>query len=134
MHEKKDTWLKLADLCQLTNDTISEVHALSEAALLLTATPADVSEIANRINNRIQTLKGQKVEEAWSEEARLLLEHVANAMEEHIVNLSATDCSRLAWLYLNIQNRERARDIAQKGLSRDSENRHCKNLVERLRT
>jgi len=45
----------------------------------------------------------------------------------------ATDCSRLAWLYLNIRNRERALDIAEKELSRDWDNPYCQNLVERLR-
>ena len=134
IHEKQDIWRKLGDLCAFTGDTIGEVHALSEAALLPTATPTDVSEIANLINHKIQALKGERVEEAWSEDARLLLERVANAMEDHIADLSATDCSRLAWLYLNVQNRERALDIAEKGLSRDRSNRHCQNLVERLRT
>jgi tetratricopeptide (TPR) repeat protein len=131
-YKKEEIWFKIADLCQLTNDTMGEVHALREAALLPTARTRDVSEIANRINSRIRMLKGQKVEEAWSEEVCLLLARVASAMEKHFDKLSATDCSRLAWLYLNIGNKERARDIAQKGLSRDPNDWHCQNLVEKL--
>jgi hypothetical protein len=54
------------------------------------------------------------------------------AMERHIDELTATDCSRLAWLYLNIRREDRAREIAKIGLDRDPNNEHCMNLVRRL--
>jgi hypothetical protein len=62
----------------------------------------------------------------------MLVERVAAAMERHIGNLSATDCSRLAWLYLNIGKDARARDIAETGMKRDQGNEHCQNLIQRL--
>jgi hypothetical protein len=130
--EKKEVWLKLADLCRSTNDAIGEVHALSEAAILPTISCEEISTIANRINNRIRDLKGRRVEEAGPQQLRLLVEQVAEAMERHLSKLSATDCSRLAWLYLNLGQPDRARAIARTGLARDPENDHCRNLVERL--
>lgn len=132
MHEKLDAWLRLAELCHSTGDAVGEVHALSEAALLPSTTAVEIASLANRINNRIRDLKGRRVEDSWSPEVRLLIERVAAAMERHVDQLSATDCSRLAWLYLNVQAEERARDIAKIGLQRDPNNDHCLNLIRKL--
>ena len=133
-HEKLPVWERLADLCHSIEDAVGEVHALGEAALLPTVTPEELGRFANRINNRIYALKGRRVEEAWSPEVRLLIERVATAMERHISRLSATDCSRLAWLYMNIGNEARAGDIARIGIQRDSGNEHCQSLIRRLGT
>ncbi|MBW2021137.1 MAG: hypothetical protein JRI65_14260 [Deltaproteobacteria bacterium] len=134
IHEKLDAWLRLADLCSSTNDAVGEVHALSEAALLPTTDPATLGSLANRINSRIRNLKGGKIEEAWSPEVRSLIERVATAMEHYLAELSATDCSRLAWLYLNIKKEDRAKKIARIGHERDPNNEHCSNLVWKLDT
>jgi hypothetical protein len=131
-HEKLHAWLRLADLCRSTNDAVGEVHALSEAALLPTIAAAEIGSLANQINNRIRDLKGRRIEDAWSPEVRSLIDRVAIAMERHIDELSATDCSRLAWLYLNIGREDRAREIARIGLERDPNNKHCSNLIGRL--
>lgn len=131
-HEKQDVWLRLADLCRSTGDSVGEVHALSEDALLPTANPEDVGDIANRLNNRIRELKGRRIEDAWSEEIRVLLGSVVAAMEKRISDLSATSCSRLAWLYLNIGNEDRAREVARIGSRRDPNNEHCQNLLNSL--
>ena len=131
-HEKQDVWLRLADLCRSTGDSVGEVHALSEAALLPTANPEDVGDIANRLNNRIRELKGRRIEDAWSAEVRVLLGRVVAAMDKRISDLSATSCSRLAWLYLNVGNEDRAREVAGIGSRRDPNNEHCQNLLKRL--
>jgi hypothetical protein len=130
--QKHEVWLRLADLCRSTNDAVGEVHALSEAALLPTVTPDEIGIIANRLNNRIRELKGRRIEDAWSEEVRALLERVIRAMENRMKSLSATSCSRLAWLHLNVGNENRARDIAKIGIEIDMNNEHCQNLIRRL--
>ncbi|HEV2247759.1 MAG TPA: NB-ARC domain-containing protein [Terriglobia bacterium] len=130
--EKGAIWLRLADLSRASNDSLGEVHALSEAALLPTTEPEEIAEIANRLNKRIRDLKGKRIEEAWSPEIRVLLERVIAAMEKRISDLSATGCSRLAWLLLNVGNDGRARQVAQLGAERDPNNEHCRNLVNRL--
>lgn len=131
-HEKQSVWLRIADLCHSMSDAVGEVHALAEAALLPTVTLDEIGGFANRINNRVRELKGRRVEDAWSPEVRLLIERVASAMEKHTSRLSAIDCSRLAWLYLNIGNEARARDIAGIGIQRDRSEEHCQNLIRRL--
>ena len=130
--ERLRAWRRLAELCHLTDDVVGEVHALSEAALLPGIDASEIGALANRINSRIRELRGRRIEDAWSPEVRSLIERVANVLDNRLDELSATECSRLSWLYLNIGRVERARDIAMKGVERDSTNSHCLNLVERL--
>ena len=132
LHEKMAGWRKLADLCRSTDDVRGEVHALAEAALLPTASVAEMGTFANRINMRIRELKGRRVEDAWSPEVRMFIERVADAMKACMAELSATECSRLAWLYLNIGSTERARDVARRGIELDPNNEHCLNLAQKL--
>lgn len=129
---RQGVWLQLADLCHRTDDAVGEVHALSEAALMARVTPAELGVLANRINNRIRELKGRRIDEAWSAEVRALLERVIAVMERRIGELTATDCSRLAWLCLNVGNADRARDIANAGIRREPNNEYCQNLIDRL--
>ena len=80
----------------------------------------------------MRSLKGQRVEDAWSGEVRELLQRVIDKLEQRVNELSGTDCSRLAWLHLNVKNADRARDIVKIGLRRDPRNEHCQNLLSRL--
>lgn len=125
-------WFWLADLCHSTDDAIGEVHALGEVAMLPTATSETIGIVANRINNKLRDLKVRGVEDSWSDEVQQLIERVAEEMRRHLPDLDATDCSRLAWLYLNIGNADRARDIAKVGVEKDSAHEHCLRLIERL--
>ena len=129
---RQSAWLKLANLCQLSQDPVGEVHALSEAALLPTSDLDNLGSFANRLNNRIRDLKGRSIADAWSGEIRELLERVIGAMETRLRDLSATNCSRLAWLYLNVGNPERALDVAKLGVEQEPENEHCQNLILKL--
>ena len=130
--ERLEAWRKLADLCQSSQDPVGELHALSEAALLVASDQEDLGHFANRLNNRIRDLKGHSSEDTWSGKVRGLLERVIEAMEKHFKELSATNCSRLAWLYLNVGNSGRALDVAKIGSERDPTNEHCQNLILKL--
>ena len=130
--DRQSAWLRLADLCQLSQDPVGEVHALSEAALLPTLDQENLGSFANRLNNRIRDLKGRSIADAWSGEIRELLQRFIREMEKQLQNLSATNCSRLAWLYLNIGNPQRALDVAKVGVERDPANEHCQNLILKL--
>ena len=131
-HDQHDAWLKLADLCNSSKDWKREIHAVCEAALVF---PSDVESLgiyANRLNGRLRALKDDGVEDAWSTGIRELLGRVIQAMEKRLPEMTATNCSRLAWLHLNVNNEERARDVAKKGLERESENEYCLNLIHKL--
>jgi hypothetical protein len=130
--ERESAWFWLADLCHADNDPTGEVHALGEVAMLTTATPETLGIVANRINNKLRELKSRGVEKSWSSEVQQLIERVAEEMRRQISDLDATDCSRLAWLYLNMGNAERARDVTRAGLEKDRSHEHCLRLMERL--
>ncbi len=130
--DKEQVWFWLADLCHSSDDAVGEVHSLSEVAMLPTATAETMGVVANRINIKLRDLRGRGVSESWSDEVRQLIERVAEQMSRHLVELDATACSRLAWLFLNMGNSDRARDIAKVGLQIEPENEHCSRLLQRL--
>ena len=130
--DRRDAWLRLAGLCRLIDDSLGEIHARCEAALQPTVGRHDLGESANEINNRIRELKAQGVDEAWSAEVKEMLTRVAEVMQRQIQQLSATECSRLAWLYLNVGNSGRALDVAKIGIGSDPDNSYCQKLIERL--
>ena len=132
--DRQTVWIRVADICHLLNDAVGEIHAIAEAALLPTVTLDDIGSFANRINIRVRELRASQIDDAWSQEMQYLIGRVAGAMDKRISQLSATDCSRLAWLYLNIGNEDRARDVAVIGSERDPANEHCQKLLQRLGT
>ena len=134
MAEKEQAWDKLLNLYSELHDTVGEVHALCEIALLPTSSFVKVSNVANQLNSRIRDLKDQRIEDAWSYEVKELLQEVIRVLERSLDKLSATDCSRLAWLHLNVRNRERARDVAKIGLKQQPNNEYCHRLIEKLET
>ena len=132
MESKDLIWKKIADLCATNKDALGEVHALSEVALLPKVDIDTIGNVANRINNRIKDLKGQSIEDVWTVEIKQLIERVTKVMENRMKELSATNCSRLAWLNLNIGNESRARVAMYAGLKKDPRNEFCLNLQSRL--
>ena len=130
--ERLGAWWKLADLCQLSQDPVGEIHALSEAALLVASDQEELGSLANHLNTRIRDFKDRSGMDTWSGKVRGFLERVIGAMEQRFKQLSATNCSRLAWLHLNVGNQERALDVAKSGVEREPENEHCQNLIRKL--
>lgn len=126
--EKGRYWLKLADICKLTKDWEGESHALSEVALVPNVDYNTISECANRINNYFFYHPEAKQEET----KKVLLLQMIEVMTKRITEANATDYSRLAWLYLNNGNQERAKEYAEHGLSLDSDNSHCLKLVRKI--
>ena len=121
----QEVWRKIAERCRTIRETTEEIHALCEAALLSASNSDELGNYANRLNSRIRDMKSENVEEARSLEVRDLIHRVIEKMEHHLSTLTATNCSRLAWLCLNVGNKERARDVAQMGLERDPHNEYC---------
>ena len=129
IHEQHKAWMKLADLCLVTEDIMGEIHALCEAAFLPTSDVEDIGQFANRINRRIYEIKSQQVENVQWGTVKELLGQFIEKMEHHLSELSATNCSRLAWLYLNVTNKERALHIANIGIKKEPNNEYCKKII-----
>ena len=129
--ELAEIWAKRAEIFAVQGKPKEQLHALAEVALA-TGSVEEMGRVANRINNRLQELGEKKAEVLNSFGLREMITGVAERMHQRLQSLSATDCSRLAWLMLNLGDGERARDVARRGAERDTENDHCRRLVTRL--
>ena len=122
-----DAWSRLANLCRRTNDYSGEVHALLQMSLLPNSTFSTCSEAVNRLNglfNQEYVLD--------TEEKQIVGEKLASVMAERIEEGDATDCSRLAWLYLHLHDEKGAQYFTELGLEQDPNNAYCRRLAIKL--
>ena len=127
-------WRRLADVCRALGDSEGEIHALIEFTQTQGISTDDLSSVANRINNLYRELKEREPERTQDSDAKMIaLQKVADAMAIRTAELDATDCSRLAWLYLHIRNEALAHELANLGCQKDPANEHCLRLLERLK-
>ena len=133
LSERRRTWLDLAECCKRLEDWKEEIFARCEASLVPTTTNDEISLDANQLNGRIRELKHAHVAMDWTDEkVRGSIQCVIREMESRLPSLTATDCSRLAWLHLNLGNVKGAHEIATEGAGRESGNPHCRSLIDRL--
>lgn len=88
----------------------------------------EISNVVNKFNEMIR----HKVLYVDSEEKRVLAEKLVNIMEDRLAEATAVDCSRIAWLCLNMQDEERAIRFTSIGFDRDPTNEYCLGLKVRL--
>lgn len=124
-------WRSLAQMLSEKGDSEGEVLAYGEIARLPGSSIRDVSEAANRLNNALR-LRPQDDGRLSFDSKRATIEMVARRMKEEYPHLSATDLSRLAWLYLNSGDEQEALRIAYDGIERDPFNDYCLRLLDRL--
>lgn len=127
-----NTWGRVAQLCFRTGDVRAELHAWAEMAQSPEATTDQVSLAALRMNSLLQEEKHRGHGTISQDERTILVRQVALAMEARIVNLDATDLSRLAWLHLHLGNIDRATEVATKGHTMSPNNIYCIQLLARL--
>lgn len=124
-------WEKIASFSQDRGNFEGELEANVNVALSPNATLDEVSAKANNINHRIKNFSKNGYMPSINTLSRLI-RPVIERMEREIQVLSATDCSRLAWLYLTCDNKDKATEITKIGLEKDSENEYCQRLYDRL--
>lgn len=130
--ERKQTtrlelWKQLRDICCLTNDWEGESSALLEIVNTTSAPYEDISYAAYRVN-KFYSESSANADLSKS----YLIKAIISKMEGRIKEATAVDCSRLAWLFLNLQVEPSALKYARMGLQMDSNNQHCQNLVQKL--
>jgi hypothetical protein len=124
--EKTELWKKLSSVCRLTDDWDGESHALVELVQLQNIPFDVISETANKINYHIFNNIDAKLDFYKNE----ILAKVIEVMWKRIKQEgNATDYSRLGWLLLNNNQRDKAEEIAEKGLEIDRTNDHCHKLL-----
>jgi tetratricopeptide (TPR) repeat protein len=121
-------WERLASSYRASGDVLAASRAYIEAFQLEESPYEQISSVANWLNNQRNALGAFDLSER-----RAVFLPLATLMEARIGRASATDLSRLAWLYLHTGNLIRCADIAHQGLAMDPSNLHCQRLIERLK-
>ena len=121
---QRKTWELIARIYRRRGDWLGYIDSTVRVAELPDADIITVSGAANTLNSvKIELDPAQK---------RDFVRRLIAAMGPRIIDGDATDCSRLAWLYLQDGNKWRAREIVQVGLSLDAENEFCLNLMRKV--
>lgn len=122
------SWRLLSDLCGRTGDLVGEIHAQAELCEVSGITFDDISDAANRVNGLLVQHRGV----LDSEERRLLVRRIIDTMERRAKEADAVACSRLAWLYMQLQDQARATSHVRRGLQLNPNDEHCLRLANRL--
>jgi hypothetical protein len=125
--EKRMAWKKLSELCSTSGDWMGEIHALVEMCEIPGTLFIDISNSANRLNNLLHHYQFIAMDEK-----PILVRRLVELMNDRIGEGDATDCSRLAWLYLHLNDTRRASELADAGLHMDWGDEHCLKIKRRL--
>lgn len=130
--EKRSAWSKLERLYRMDAEMMGEIQSICEGALLPTTDDQTLSDDINRLNYRIHFYKNRGHGFSMPAEVRNNLSRVAEHLYNRISLISSTDCSRLAWLFVNAGNIDRGLDIARLGLEKDPSDEHCIRFIEKF--
>jgi predicted Zn-dependent protease len=123
-----EAWQNLSRLCRDTGDVTGELHALVAICDLPGVEFAEVSSVANRVNEALSEER-QSVD---FEVRQVLSSRIAPVMEARITEGTATDRSRLAWLYVRLDQLDKAKEHILSGLKMEPGNPYCQKLARRL--
>lgn len=126
--EQLEAWEKRLSLCQLTEDWLGELHALVKMCQLSITPFTTISNAANEFNKIV----GQFDVNLGTDEKQILIRQLVEVMQNRMEDPTATDCSRLAWLYLHLRDEASAGQLTMRGLKLEPNNRYCQKLAERL--
>ncbi len=128
INDQLDAWKRLANLCRITVDWEGEAQALVERCLLPDIPFAIISYTANRINQLFR-VELSNMEVTIKER---LARPLVDAMEKRIEEADGVDCSRVAWLCMNMHDQEQAKKFCNIGLEKEPDNDHCLKLLEKI--
>lgn len=131
-HENKKeiikVWERIASIAEIEQNWNEYIHALVEKSINDEINFADISE-SSHIINHMMTQGKLKVDQ---DEKAILIRKLADQMELRIKEGNATDCSRLCWLFLHLNEDEKAIECLKYGLSLDKDNEYCKRLKNKF--
>ena len=125
--KRLELWKRLRDINYANHDWEGESSALLEIVNTPSVPYEEISYAAYRVNkNYSENSASDDISKNY------LIKAVISKMEGRIKEANAVDCSRLAWLFLNMQVEQSALKYARMGLSKDNKNQHCQKLVKKL--
>ncbi|MBU1985582.1 hypothetical protein KJ815_14400 [bacterium] len=123
------TWRRIAELAKLNGDPATELNAWMQVIGVGNTSLRDISDAANALNSMYRIYRNQLDRELLD----LACERATTALAPHAdSDANATDLSRLAWLYLNRGQQEKAKSVTLLGIEIDPINIHLLNLKVRL--
>lgn len=125
--DQRGAWKKLTEYCYRTEDSVGEMQALVEMCELPQTPFNDISNAANRINGLFSFRQFLD-----NYERNILVRRLATLMESRIEEGNATDCSRLAWLFMRLQDENNARQMVKRGLQLEPGNEYCQKLAAKF--
>lgn len=120
-------WKRLSSIALSEGNWKEESAALMEICEITNVPYEEISYIASRINKYYSENNDSDIvtKNAISNKCK-------DVLQGRIREANAVDCSRLAWLCLNLTDEANALKYAHTGLKMDPNNLHCKNIVNRL--
>ena len=125
--EAAPAWQQLVSIYRLDGNAQGAASALIRLGEAMRPPLDQVSTVANMLNN-----DRELVESTSPLERQALYLRLAKILQSFADEASATDLSRLAWLYLHADREEDALQWAEAGLGREPDNAHCQKLVWKL--
>ncbi|MCK5345070.1 MAG: tetratricopeptide repeat protein, partial [Candidatus Heimdallarchaeota archaeon] len=128
--EKNDIegWKKLANFYYNKKNRVEEINALVSLTSVSDCPINIISNSANRVNFLIS--QGRfSIEE---KDKKTLINQMATNFHKVKEQCNADDLSRLAWLYMNLREYDKAKKIVSNALEKDPDNIHCKRFSSRM--
>lgn len=122
-------WVRLSKVCIERGDALGEAAALVEACQLPSIPFYIISDSAKRLSALFWY---EKLLLGDADEKRAMIQKLVKIMKARIEEGDATDCSRLAWLCLHLNDEVMARQLTIRGLQRDPRNEHCLKLASKF--
>jgi len=130
MPYNKESWWKRATYAERVGDNATRIASLVSA---VEAAPLDV-ELIRDVALELSKYVNEHLNEIPKTRRGVYLASVRSHMEAVADKLDATGLSRLAWLFLLEEDQEGAWRYANQGCAKDAKNKHCINILERLRS
>jgi len=122
----------LEALCKLyviQNDPTAEAQTLVD---ICNTEKVNFNDLSNAVHCLMTLFKENKTK-IPKEERYILLNSVAEKMDKRMKEGSKSDYTKLAWVYLHLENRSRAKSLTNDALKIDPRYPHALNLVKKLK-
>lgn len=125
---KYEGWYISFVIAEKLESPYQQILALTNVSTYSGISIDELSNIVNSINN-IFKKNEVSLDEAVKNQ---LLEKILNTVYKRRNEADANGCSRFAWLSLHLNDQNKAKELIELGLQKDSDNEYCLKLKRRL--
>lgn len=125
---RKFVWHQLIQLYSVQSRYSDELFAHIQLAQTQEVDYEIISNAVNRFNSIVRQPNFDFDEGEKNQIVNTLIDLMENRLDE----ADATDCSRLGWLYMHGNQREKAMEVTERGLHIQKDNEYCQKLFQTL--